>query len=91
MTVLAVVAKVTGATPGQGVVGAGGDASPLSPQALSWEHRVGVGHSPSSCTHIWESCRWMGSLLPTMGIWALSGSSGWNSSPSSGEGGMVGA
>lgn len=91
MTVLAVVAKVTGATPGQGVVGAGGDASPLSPQALSWEHRVGVGHSPSSCAHIWESCRRMGSLLPTMGIWALSGCSGWTSSPSSGEGAMVGA
>ena len=46
MTVLAVVAKVTGATPEQGVVGAGSDTSPLSPESLCWEHRVGVGHSP---------------------------------------------
>ena len=53
MTVLAVVAKVTGATPGQGMVGAGGDTSPLSPQSLYWEHRVGMGHSPQQlCSHL---------------------------------------
>ena len=53
MTVLAVVAKVTGATPGQGMVGAGGDTSPLSPQSLCWDHRVGVGHSPQQlCSHL---------------------------------------
>ena len=91
MTARAVVAKVTGATPGQGMVGAGGDTYPPSPQSLCWEHRVGVGHSPGSCAHIRESCRRLEPLLPTMGIWALSGCSGWTSSPSSGEGGMVGA
>ena len=53
MTVLAVVAKVTGATPGQGVVGAGGDTSPLSPESLCWEHRVGMGYSPQElCSHL---------------------------------------
>lgn len=64
MTMLAVVAKVTGATPDQGMVGAGGDTDLLFPQALCWEHRVGVGHSPSSCACTWESCRWLESLLP---------------------------
>ena len=50
---LAVVAKVIGATPGQGMVGAGGDTSPLSPQSLCWDHRVGVGHSPQQlCSHL---------------------------------------
>ena len=53
MTVLAVVAKVTGATPGQGMVGAGGDTSPLSPQSLYWEHRMGMGHCPQQlCSHL---------------------------------------
>ena len=53
MTMLAVVAKVIGATPGQGMVGAGGDTSPLSPQSLYWEHRVGMGHSPQQlCSHL---------------------------------------
>ena len=90
MTVLAVVAKVTGAIPGQGMVGAGGDTYPLSPQSLYWEHRVGWGTPPSSMlTSV--SCRRLESLLPPVGIWALSGCSCWSSSPSSGEGGMVGA
>ena len=62
---LAVVAKVTGATPGQGTLGAGGDTYPRSPQSLCWEHRVGVGLSLGSCAGTWESCRWLESLLPS--------------------------
>lgn len=64
--------------------------SPCQPQSL-----VGVqgggGACPGSYAHIRESCRWLELLLPTMGSWALSGCSGWTSSPSSGEGGMMGA
>ena len=52
MTVLAVVAKVTGATPGQGMVGAGGDTYPLSPQSVLGT-QGGVGHSPpAACSHL---------------------------------------
>ena len=65
MTMLAVVAKVTGATPGQGTLGAGGDTYPRSPQSLCWEHRVGVGLSLGSCAGTWESCRRLESLLPS--------------------------
>ena len=90
MTMLAVVAKVTGATPGQGMVGAGGDTYPLSPQSVLGA-QGGVGHSPQQHAHICVSCRWLESLLTPMGVWALSGCSCWSSSPSLGEGGMVGA
>ena len=70
MTVLAVVAKVAGATPGQGMVGAGGDTYPPSPQSLCWEHGVGVGHSPQ------QLCSYPGVLQTAGAITAHHGNLG---------------
>lgn len=90
MTALAVVAKVTAVA----LVRAwwGQVATPVHCLPSLHGESTGWGWgSPGSCAHIRESCRRLEPLLPTMGIWALSGCSGWTSSPSSGEGSMVGA
>lgn len=94
MTTLPVVTKVTAAALARAWQGQVVTPIPCLPSLCGGSTGGGGvldGPSPGSRAHIRESCRRLEPLLPTMGIWALSGCSGWTSSPSSGEGGRVGA
>lgn len=91
MTALAVVTKMTAAVLARAWQRAGETPDLCLTSLCVGSTGWGWGHSPGSCAHIRESWRRLEPLLPTMGIWALSGCSGWTSKPSSGEGIMVGA